>query len=57
MLLLVLGGFIIVSTGVAGLYVGKIFTQVKDRPLYVLDDADTHAAADERVPLTRRTSG
>lgn len=36
-LILVLTGFIIVSTGVTGLYVGKIFEQVKGRPLYVVD--------------------
>jgi len=36
-LILVIGGFIIISTGVAGLYVGKIFDQVKGRPLYVVD--------------------
>jgi len=49
-LLLLLGGFIIVSTGVTGLYIGKIFVQAKDRPLYVVDrvvesgatTADTH---------------
>lgn len=37
MLILVLAGFIIISTGVSGLYVGKIFDQVKGRPLYVVD--------------------
>jgi dolichol-phosphate mannosyltransferase len=36
-LILVIGGFIILSSGVAGLYVGKIFEQVKGRPLYVID--------------------
>jgi glycosyltransferase involved in cell wall biosynthesis len=36
-LLLVVGGFIIVSTGVTGLYIGKIFQQVKNRPLYLID--------------------
>jgi glycosyltransferase involved in cell wall biosynthesis len=36
-LLLVVGGFIIVSTGVTGLYIGKIFQQVKNRPLYLVD--------------------
>jgi glycosyltransferase involved in cell wall biosynthesis len=36
-LLLLVGGFIITSLGVTGLYVGKIFGQVKDRPLYVVD--------------------
>lgn len=35
-LLLLIGGFIIASTGVMGLYVGKIFNQAKDRPLYVI---------------------
>jgi glycosyltransferase involved in cell wall biosynthesis len=34
---LVLSGFVITSSGVVGLYVGKIFEQVKGRPLYVLD--------------------
>jgi polyisoprenyl-phosphate glycosyltransferase len=37
-LVLILGGFVIVCTGVAGLYVGKIFNQVKGRPLYVVDE-------------------
>ena len=31
-LILVTGGFIITSTGVTGLYIGKIFDQVKGRP-------------------------
>jgi glycosyltransferase involved in cell wall biosynthesis len=34
---LLLTGFIVISTGVTGLYVGKIFDQVKGRPLYVVD--------------------
>jgi polyisoprenyl-phosphate glycosyltransferase len=38
-LLLVLAGFVIVSVGVVGLYVGRIFEQVKDRPLFLIDDA------------------
>jgi polyisoprenyl-phosphate glycosyltransferase len=36
-LLLVLAGFIIVSVGVVGLYVGRIFEQVKDRPVFLID--------------------
>jgi glycosyltransferase involved in cell wall biosynthesis len=36
-LILLIGGFIIMSTGVAGLYIGKVFDQVKGRPLYVID--------------------
>ena len=36
-LVLVLAGFIIFCVGVVGLYVGRIFEQVKDRPLYLID--------------------
>jgi dolichol-phosphate mannosyltransferase len=36
-LLLLLGGFIIMSTGVTGLYIGRIFEQVKGRPLYIIE--------------------
>ena len=36
-LILLIGGFIIISTGISALYVGKIFDQVKGRPLYVID--------------------
>jgi dolichol-phosphate mannosyltransferase len=36
-LILVVGGFTIISLGVSALYVGKIFDQVKDRPLYIVD--------------------
>ncbi len=38
-LLLVLAGVIIVSVGVVGLYVGRIFEQVKNRPLYLIAEA------------------
>lgn len=37
-LFLIVGGFIICSTGIAGLYIGKIFEQVKGRPLFVIDE-------------------
>jgi dolichol-phosphate mannosyltransferase len=41
-LLLLLAGVIIVSVGVVGLYVGRIFEQVKDRPLFLIDrEAET----------------
>jgi len=58
-LVLVVGGFTIVSTGVIGLYVGKIFEQVKGRPLYVVatrteaagaGEADAGAAVTATVP-------
>ena len=38
-LILLIGGFIIMSTGVTGLYIGKVFDQVKGRPLYVIDES------------------
>jgi dolichol-phosphate mannosyltransferase len=38
-LLMCLSGFIIVSLGVTGLYIGKIFQQVKGRPLYLIDES------------------
>jgi len=36
-LILVCTGSILTSLGVIGLYVGKIFDQAKDRPLYIID--------------------
>ena len=36
-LLLVLVGVILICLGVVGLYVGRIFEQVKDRPLFLID--------------------
>lgn len=37
-LLVLLTGFIIIALGVVGLYVGRIFDQVKGRPLFVVDE-------------------
>ena len=37
-LLLLLSGFILISLGVVGLYVGRIFDQVKSRPLFIVDE-------------------
>ena len=34
---LFLGGFIILSTGITGLYIGKVFDQVRARPVFVID--------------------
>jgi dolichol-phosphate mannosyltransferase len=49
-LILLIGGFIIISTGVSALYVGKVFEQVKDRPLYVIDRVAT-SERDEPVEI------
>jgi polyisoprenyl-phosphate glycosyltransferase len=37
-LILLIGGLILVSTGVTGLYIGQIFEQVRARPLFVIDE-------------------
>jgi polyisoprenyl-phosphate glycosyltransferase len=51
-LLLVIGGLTITTVGVAGLYIGKIFTQVKDRPLYVVDDVVDGSATGSAAQLS-----
>jgi polyisoprenyl-phosphate glycosyltransferase len=59
-LLLVLGGLIVMSTGVTGLYIGRIFNEVRDRPLFVVADAIERSTDDEEAPtdLTQaRASG
>jgi dolichol-phosphate mannosyltransferase len=60
-LTLLIGGFIIVSTGISALYVGKVFEQVKGRPLYVIyrvadggsDKAVEQIAAPDDTVLSR----
>jgi glycosyltransferase involved in cell wall biosynthesis len=37
-LLLVIGGLITISTGVTGLYIGRVFNEARERPLYVVDE-------------------
>jgi polyisoprenyl-phosphate glycosyltransferase len=53
-LFLLIGGFIIISTGVTGLYIGTIFKQVKDRPLYLVAD-EVGGDADQSLSEERRT--
>ena len=36
-LILVMGGLTILSIGVCGIYIGKMFDQVKNRPMYLID--------------------
>jgi glycosyltransferase involved in cell wall biosynthesis len=55
-LLLVLAGFIIVSVGVVGLYVGRIFEQVKNRPLFLIDQEAPPAHTPARVPPESQTT-
>lgn len=54
---LLLAAFIIISGGVTGLYVGKIFDQVKGRPLFVVDEiAGGEGSAAEIDALSQRTA-
>ena len=53
-LTLVLGGVMIAATGVTGLYVGKIFDQVKGRPLFLVDTV--WPPDPEPIPARARTS-
>lgn len=49
-LILLLAGFIIVAVGVVGLYVGRIFEQVKARPLFLIDrQAEGPAALEAQI--------
>ena len=49
-LILVVGGFIIISTGVTGLYIGQVFDEVRRRPLYIVaEEADHSDAAEQEV--------
>jgi dolichol-phosphate mannosyltransferase len=37
-LLLMIGGLITISTGVTGLYIGRVFNEARERPLFVIDE-------------------
>ena len=50
-LLLLIGGFIMIAVGLTGLYLGKVFEQVKGRPLFVVDEVVTNGAAPTEVEV------
>ncbi len=47
---LFLGGFVILSTGITGLYIGKVFDQVRARPVFVVDRVTPIAQERPRLP-------
>ncbi len=50
-LTLILCGFIILSLGVTGLYIGKMFDQTRGRPIFVVDRVVEHEGHDLRAPV------
>lgn len=50
-LVLILCGFIILSLGVTGLYIGKMFDQTRGRPIFVVDRVVEHEDSDLRAPV------
>jgi glycosyltransferase involved in cell wall biosynthesis len=42
--ILALGGFQLLSVGIMGAYIGRIYTEVKNRPRYVIQEEMTHHA-------------
>lgn len=52
-LILLVGGFIVISTGVTGLYIGRVFQQVKGRPLYVVDSVAQQSQPRQAEPVQK----
>jgi dolichol-phosphate mannosyltransferase len=49
-----IGGLVLLGLGVVGEYVGRIYEQVKDRPLYVLKENSFVEPATLPKPLPRK---
>lgn len=49
-----LSGANMITTGLLRLYVGRIFTEVKERPLYVVDEAAGFETAAHEAEFARR---
>ncbi|HEY1220571.1 MAG TPA: glycosyltransferase family 2 protein [Bryobacteraceae bacterium] len=49
-----IGGLILVNLGLVGLYLGKVFNEVKERPLYLVKETLNFQSDEAAVPSTRR---
>jgi dolichol-phosphate mannosyltransferase len=56
-LVLAMCGFIIMSTGITGLYIGKVFEQSRGRPIYVIDKIAEQGRGVELAQAERVGSG
>lgn len=56
MTLLLIGSFIMISLGVIGEYIAKIYDEIKQRPAYVIDRIHERGpiVAEERIPAARQ---
>ena len=50
-LVLLIGGFVMIAVGLTGLYLGKVFEQVKGRPLFLVDEVVERDSAPVEVGL------
>jgi len=53
--ILALGGFQLLTVGIMGAYIGRIYTEVKNRPRYVIQDEMTHHVEIASVQAIRST--